>query len=299
MKHGRRPLSRRGKQSMNVRGCKGVIFAWLMVMTLACPVSPLCAAAAQVEIAQMTWVEVRDAIAAGRATVILPTGGTEQNGPHMITGKHNVIVAVAAKRIAEKLNDALVAPVLAYTPQGDVATREGHTAYPGTISIGAAAFEGVLEGAARSFAASGFKLIVFLGDSGPNQTGQERVAQKLNLEWAAAGIRVFSARRYYAGDAPKALLLGEGETTESIGVHAGIRDTSELMSVMPGGVRTDMRGANQLGANGDARKATPERGARLLDLRIAAAVEDIRAVQTTPLPPVAERGWFDWLAPKN
>src|SRR5216110_2478513 len=60
----------------------------------------------------LTWVEVRDAIAAGKTTVIIPTGGTEQNGPHMVLGKHNFLVKHKAGEIAKSLGNALVAPVM-------------------------------------------------------------------------------------------------------------------------------------------------------------------------------------------
>jgi creatinine amidohydrolase/Fe(II)-dependent formamide hydrolase-like protein len=41
------------------------------------------------QIDDMTWVEVRSAIALGFTTVLVPSGGIEQNGPHMILGKHD------------------------------------------------------------------------------------------------------------------------------------------------------------------------------------------------------------------
>jgi creatinine amidohydrolase/Fe(II)-dependent formamide hydrolase-like protein len=62
---------------------------------------------------EMTWMEVRDAVNAGTTTVIIPTGGTEQNGPHMVLGKHNYLVHFKAGEIAKRLGDALVAPVMA------------------------------------------------------------------------------------------------------------------------------------------------------------------------------------------
>ena len=55
-----------------------------------------------VELKDMTWVEVRSAVQAGYTTVIVPTGGIEQNGPHMILGKHDYIVGAAAKRRSEE-----------------------------------------------------------------------------------------------------------------------------------------------------------------------------------------------------
>ncbi len=240
------------------------------------------ATAAEVETARMTWTEIRDAVAAGKTTIIIPTGGTEQNGPHMITGKHNLIVAETARRIAAKLGDALVAPVLAYTPEGGIAAREGHMAFPGTISIPPETFAKVLESAAASFAAHGFKSIVFLGDSGPNQAPQQSVAVELSARWGGDGVRVINAGSYYGANGQVDALKAEGETDASIGLHAGIRDTSELMAVDASGVRPDRRAADKDGVSGDPARATAERGEKLLALKVAAAVKDIQSARTAP-----------------
>ncbi len=78
----------------------------------------------------LTWTEVRDALAAGTTTVIIPTGGTEQNGPHMVLGKHNYLVRYKAGEVARRLGNALVAPVMAYVPEGDVDPPTGHMRFP-------------------------------------------------------------------------------------------------------------------------------------------------------------------------
>src|SRR5271156_5050527 len=63
---------------------------------------------------ELTWIEIRDQIAGGKIVAIVPTGGTEQNGPHMALGKHNIIVRHNAAEIARRLGNALVAPILPY-----------------------------------------------------------------------------------------------------------------------------------------------------------------------------------------
>ena len=68
-------------------------------------------------IADLTWIEVRDAVAGGAVVALVPTGGSEQNGPHMTIGKHNRIVRYCAADAARRLGNALVAPVLAYGPE--------------------------------------------------------------------------------------------------------------------------------------------------------------------------------------
>src|SRR5437764_13608369 len=86
-------------------------------------------------IEEMTWMEVRDALKAGKTTVLIPTGGVEQNGPYLSTGKHNVILRGTAEAIARKLGDTLVAPVVAFVPEGNIDPPSSHMKYPGTISL--------------------------------------------------------------------------------------------------------------------------------------------------------------------
>jgi creatinine amidohydrolase/Fe(II)-dependent formamide hydrolase-like protein len=89
---------------------------------------------------ELTWTEVRDALASGTTTIILPVGGTEQSGPHMALGKHNVRVKALAGRIATVLGDTLVAPVVAYVPEGNISPPTEHMRFPGTISVPVAAY---------------------------------------------------------------------------------------------------------------------------------------------------------------
>ena len=239
-----------------------------------------------VELKDMTWVEARAAIQAGYTTVIVPTGGIEQNGPHMILGKHDYIVGQAAKRIAKNVGHTLVAPVVSYVPQGDYDPPTGHLRFPGTLGLSEPAFAGLLEGIARSLKAGGFKTVLFMGDHGASQTVQAAVAARLTKDWATAGVRVVQIDSYYDDKAQIKRLVAEGLSLETIGIHAGPIDTSELMSVKPAGVDLSRyRKVSMLqeptGVNGDPSSATPERGASLLDMRISAAVAQIKALSAT------------------
>lgn len=266
------------------------LLASTLLVVLAVPAAAVAPSPREVEMAHMTSPEIAERLAGGATTVIIPTGGTEANGAHMATGKHNAIVAETARRTALALGDTLVAPVLAYVPEGDVAKRAGLMAYPGTISIPEPVFAAVLEASAASLKAAGFKLIVLLGDSGLNQAPQREVANKLTSAWSADGVSVVNAERYYADNGGDAWLRHEGETAETIGTHAGIRDTSELLAVSPADVRLDR--AHPDGASGDPRRATAQRGERLLALKVEAAVAEIRAAQTRARADADERGLF-------
>ena len=118
---------------------------------------------------ELTWTEVASAIDSGSTTIIIPTAGTEQNGPHMVLGKHKYRINAGSERIARSLGNTLVAPVITYVPEGDIDPPSGHMRFAGTISIPREVFESVLEYTARSLKQHGFTDILLIGDSGPNQ----------------------------------------------------------------------------------------------------------------------------------
>lgn len=255
------------------------VVSFVTLMCLACS-----AHAAVVHMEDMTWMEIRSRMQAGATTAIIPVGGTEQNGPQLVTGKHNMIVRYTAGEIAKRLGDVLVAPVVAYVPEGRIDPPEGHMQFPGTISISDAAFQALLEDVARSLKQHGFKLICFIGDHGGTQEGQKRVAEKLNAEWRADGIRVLHVSDYYAKNGQEKWLSTAGVKVKKPDAHAGFSDTSELMAIDGQAVREDLRGVrtesdyNKTGAMGDSTKASVNYGRRLLSLKIEAAMDQIQDV---------------------
>lgn len=232
----------------------------------------------------MTWSELRERIDSGATTVLVPIGGTEQNGPHMVLGKHNVRVRELAARIAQRVGNAVVAPVIAYVPEGAIDPPAAHMRFAGTISVTDAAFEAVLESAARSFRQHGFRDIVFLGDHGGYQKQLERVAARLNRLWtAAAGCRVHALTEYYRATQTEvvALLRSRGFRADEIGSHAGLADTAMAMAVDPTLVRADRlaaaaKGGASAGVYGDPRRATADLGQVAIDRIVEVSVAAIR-----------------------
>jgi creatinine amidohydrolase/Fe(II)-dependent formamide hydrolase-like protein len=235
-----------------------------------------------VDMADMTWVEVRSAIERGYAVAIVPTGGIEQNGAHMVLGKHDYIVRQAANRIARDLGRTLVTPVVSFVPEGSYDPPSGNMQFPGTLGVPEPVFAQVLEGIARSLKSAGFKTICFIGDHGGNQASQAAVAAKLNGEWTAQATTVLHVADYYVDNAQITYLREKGETPATIGSHAGLIDTSELLAVHPQGVDLSRLAALPLisetpGHSGDPTRASAEYGKALLDIRINAALRQIRA----------------------
>lgn len=265
----------------------GLTAAPLAIMALQQPLTaPL---PTTLTLADMTWVELRSAVARGYTTVIVPSGGIEQNGVHMILGKHDRIVAWTAQRIASELGRTLVAPVVSFVPEGDYEPPTGNMKFPGTIGVTEGVYAGMLDGIARSLKSAGFTTIVFIADHGGSQKAQAALAERLSHEWANAGVKVLDASDYYfaSGDQQVKYLKDQGETPAAIGQHAGIMDTSELMAIHPAGV--DLARLADLpftlestGGDGDPRKSSAERGQALLQLKVDAAVRQIKAAAPRP-----------------
>ena len=238
----------------------------------------------------LTWTELRDRIAAGTTTAIVPVGGTEQSGPQMALGKHNRRVGVIAGRIAERLGNAVVAPTVAYVPEGAIDPPAGHMKFAGTISIPEAAFEGLLEGTARSLRQAGFRTVVLLGDHGGYQKSLERVAAKLDREWAGRpGCKVIALVDYYRVTQTEfvSALKARGHDSDEIGVHAGLADTSLMLAIDPtlvrqGALAEAARAGARVGVHGDPRRATAELGQIGVDLQIERSVQAIRAATRAP-----------------
>jgi len=229
---------------------------------------------------ELTWTEVRDLLASGKTTVIVASAGNEQNGPHMVLGKHEYIVRHTADRIARKLGNALVAPIVTFVPEGAVDPPSGHMRYPGTITLPNVYFMKICEYAARSLKAHGFTDIVFIGDSGGNQEGMKEVALALNGEWKGGKTRVHFVPEYYSENGFTEWLKSQGEPEESIGTHAGISDTSQLLAIAPQYIRKDKLaprgGFEGSGVSGDPSKATAEYGKKGIDLKVETAVARIQ-----------------------
>lgn len=257
--------------------------AALALAVLASAQAALAQAPASVFLEDLTSPELAVAVAGGMTTILVPVGGTEQNGPHMVLGKHNVRAKVLAGRIARELGDALVAPVIAYVPEGGVNPPTGHMRYPGTITVPTEVYRKTLDAAARSFRLAGFRSIVFLGDHGDYQKDNEHVARQLNREWAGSSVRAYALVEYYraATDGFARILKARGYADAEIGLHAGLADTSLALAVDPGLVRPAQlqaaAGSAAAGVSGDPRRATAELGKTGVDAIVIKSAAAIRA----------------------
>ena len=233
---------------------------------------------------ELTWEETLDAMKAGKRTVIVPIGGTEKNGYHMVLGKHNYVVTYAANQMARKLGNALVAPTIQYVPEGDPDRQD-----PGEISLPSPAYDMLLDATARSLRVHGFTDILFIGDSGGNQAGMRSVADKLTEEWKGSGTRVYALTDYYEGGREHYrawLEAAYNYDDQIVGSHAGISDTSQMLHVRPSGIRKDQLkawgGPADSGVSGDPMKATAEIGRMGIAFKVNTAIAQFRQLKNPP-----------------
>lgn len=189
---------------------------------------------------KMTWMDVRDAMAAGKKTAIIPTGGMEPNGPWLTLGKHNWVLETNCEAIAKALGDALCAPVVKFVPEGGHNPRTGHMLTMGTISVTPATYEALLTDIVMSLKVNGFERIFFIGDSGGNLKPAALVGQKLS----DAKTLVASIPEYYDYDSVEKLLRGKGVLTAknpNDGLHDSVGITLNILANHPSEVRLDER----------------------------------------------------------
>lgn len=238
-------------------------------------------------IEELTWMEVRDAIREGKTLAIVPTGGMEQNGPYVATGKHNYVLQATAEAIARRLGNALVAPIVKFVPEGRIEPPSGHMRYPGTISLTDATFVALLTDIVTSLKQHGFRDIVLIGDSGGNLGGMQKVADALTAKWADTGPRVHHVREYYETDMWSFDYLKEigirqvpdVRSATRAGIHDDYHYESIIMTVDPAHVRVKERQARNLfsinGVDMNPPGKAIENGKKLVEYRARITVEAI------------------------
>jgi creatinine amidohydrolase/Fe(II)-dependent formamide hydrolase-like protein len=230
---------------------------------------------AVVDLESMTYPEIYSAIhQRGKTTVLIYNGGTEQRGPHDVLGGHTFMARRTAEAIARRLGDALVAPVMPFSPAGSHLNPK----WPGSVDLPPEVYAKVNEAVAASMVTNGFRNIVLMGDHGGGQKELERLAAVLDARYAGRGAHVYFCGAVYQ----KARVDFDAWLKEHhypVGTHAAIPDTSELMYLNGAAwVRKDQMqpGNGSNGVNGDPRPSTPELGKRYFDMKVAYAVEEIQ-----------------------
>lgn len=248
-------------------------------------------------IEEMTWMDVRDAVKAGKTTVILTTGGMEPNGPWLVTGKHNYVLHTNCEAIARKLGNALCAPTVKFVPEGRIEPPSGHMTSPGTISVNETTFRALLTDIVASLRQHGFTNIILIGDSGGNQNGQRAVADSLTAIWKGAPV-VAHVQEYYDYARVSEHMKSKGLVSgASDGLHDDPVITLNMLIDDPKSVRYDERvraGLASIDGVSIVNRAQAEAwGREIVDFRATFTADAIKAAiankGTLPRPTPARR----------
>ncbi len=258
-------------------------------------------------LADMTWPQVAQAVAAGCTTLILPLGATEQHGHHLPIGTDTLRAVALAERLAARLDGALIAPPL---PAG---CSDEHSGFAGLLGLDHETLARVILEYGRRMVPWGVRRLVLLSAHGGN--GQ---ALRLATRWLAQELPTLQVwppalhepeedhtpmeqSTIYA--AMLRIAHQEGIAPEAAGLHAGEWETSEILHLCPdlvdrqratpGAVapshallpRLRAAGVQALapsGTIGDPTRATAERGGRYLDAAADALTAAIAAALEQP-----------------
>lgn len=193
-----------------------------------------------VQLEELTWMEVRDKVRDGYRRVIVPTGGIEQNGPFVGLNKHDLIVKEVARRAANLAPGTLVAPVVSFVPEGNISPPSGHMRYPGTISVTEETFVKLLSDITISLAVHGFTEIVLIGDSGDSQAGLAKAAAKLRA-LSSVGAAVRFEGGFYNYDGVRTLLKERGISEQPEPFHEELAFSLQLLAIQPSAIRYEER----------------------------------------------------------
>jgi creatinine amidohydrolase/Fe(II)-dependent formamide hydrolase-like protein len=231
---------------------------------------------------EMTWMDVRDAMKAGKTTIIIATGGIEPNGPWLALGKHNYVLKANCDAIARKLGDAICAPLIPFVPEGGIEPRTSHMTTMGTISLREETFAGLLTDIVHSMKMHGFEHIIMIGDSGGNGRSMSAVADRFTKEWGGTPT-VAHVREHYDYASVTKFLNDNGilsPTLKSDGLHDDPAITLNMMVTDPQSVRWDARvkaGKATIDGFSIADKAKAlEIGKKIVDFRATNTVAAIR-----------------------
>jgi creatinine amidohydrolase len=270
-----------------------VVLASILALGLSAPAL----AQPQVDMELMTYPEIAAAMRAGKTTVLVYNGGTEQRGPHAVLGGHTLIARRASVEIARQLGNALVAPVLPFS----VAGAHLNPKWPGSVNLPGPLFSAVNEAVVDSMVVNGFTHIVIMGDHGGGQRELADLARRLDRKYAPKGSRVHFCGDVYAKTAADVAAWVKDHNLPAA-THGGIHDTSVLMylggdayvrkdqlvagdPVVPPGRQTDpARRRVDNGVIGDPRPSTPELGKLFFDMQVHNAVAQIRSLMASSAP---------------
>lgn len=221
--------------------------------------------------------------AARGAVVLLPVASTEQHGPHLATGVDTFLCGEVCRLAAEKLSaldePAVVAPTLW------MGLAQHHMAFGGSFTLSLQTYQALLVDLGRSIKRAGFRRLVVVNGHGGNMTALNAMSAELT---ASLAIDLAITTYFQLAEPEIAAVLedqkgvmhaGEAETSMMLALHPELVDRSRLAEAK-GGPAVERAGMvlqgafhrwrsfdeiTESGVIGDARRASAEKGERILN----------------------------------
>ena len=178
-------------------------------------------------LSELTRGEAREV--AARALVVLPTGATEQHGPHLPVGTDSLSVEAVARGAAAAARPAvpaLVAPTLAY------GSSPHHLPFGGTMSVSTETYYRLVCDLLESLVAGGFRRVFIVNGHGGNSELVQLAARDVALRHDVA----VAAGSYWTIAWERLTAAGAGRAGHLPG-HAGAFETSLVAALRPELVR--------------------------------------------------------------
>lgn len=238
----------------------------------------------------LTWPEVRQALAAGWTRILIPVGSTEQHGTAISLSSDSLQGDALGQRVSELLGRTLLAPTIR------IGVSPHHMGFPGTLTVRPEILTELLLDQARSLARHGFQTVLLLPTHGGNFPVVAEVSRRAASEVPGARVLGFSDARAYL-EAMRTVTERLGIPKEIAGAHAGQMEASIVLAIDSGAVilskaeagytgdpdrlpeRATSHGYHTITANGsigDPRGATAEKGRAYLAAMAEAVSREFR-----------------------
>ena len=236
-----------------------------------------------VYIEKMSWTQIAEAIEK-TDILILPTGSTENHGPHLPLQTDSYIISEIVRRAVEKVKSevrVLVAPLLT------IGCSAEHRDFPGTIYLRLETYLNMIVDIIRSLAGYGFKNIFIVnGHGGNNAVLQAAIVKMRDEDNLNVGLTSWFllTRGLVHGDH-----AGESETSIILAIDPNLVQKEKIPSKavsLPSGSKINvntpfprMKTVSKNGYLGDPTKATKQRGEEILELASDKLSEYLRDVK--------------------
>jgi hypothetical protein len=245
-------------------------------------------------IEELTQPELRDMINDGYTTVLILTGGVEDNSVNLVMGKHNVNNKLLGEMIARKMGKTLVAPLVTLEPG-----NAGANVRPGRAGpmISQATYRALLFDMGNYLRSMGFTEIYYLGDSGGNTGGMRFAADSLTKVYAGNAQSVYFKHiaEYYNHTShvqpfiqnelkiPEQIRIGASQGSSGLHEELGIDATMALAD--PQSIRFEQRvkaGTAEInGIKFESLAWLQDIGRKVADVRVTATINAISAYRAT------------------